>query len=474
MMRSTLVDGSKHTAMVCAAAIFAVAATGPALAEVSRVLVKESGPMGTFGGRQYTWVTAEMEGTVAPDDGPTGHYRVPVSLVYPDHDSNGFGFVDVVNSADFSNYLDETAPLGKRKIYYTGDVIHSDYLRREEFTYISVQWSRMVTEVLGPDYGVIENGEDGWEIIKDAARFVRNPATKLEGDLPFELGAVAHVIGHGFSQTGSVLMEFVRSGRNREESGALVFDGVMAGGTEFCNALNNDDTPRSGPGPTISRFYESAPCEYPFPEDGKLILIQLQSELDEYALEDWPAPPRYETSSFRRYELAGVSHIPPDLNMLATMGATGQNPVSFRPVFKAMLRNLVDWIETGKEPPPPRYIEGKIGSDGRFHLATDADGNVEGGVRLPHMPTVLSNGERVGAPLGVYGGLDPDYYEPFNVYPWLGGTFEPFSEQELKKRYASDDAYFELVEKAAAALLAERFILEEDYEAYLASAKRGW
>jgi hypothetical protein len=160
--------------------------------------------------------------------------------------------------------------------------------------------------------------------------------------------------------------------------------------------------------------------------------------------------------------------------MLATIGATRQNPVSFRPVFKAMLRNLVEWIETGKEPPPPRYIEGKVGSDGRFHLATDADGNVLGGVRLPHMPTVLPNGERVGAPLGVYGGLDPEYYEPFNAYPWLGGTFEPFSEQELKQRYPSDATYFELVEKAAAALLAERFILEEDYEAYLAAAKRGW
>ena len=58
--------------------------------------------MGTFGGRQYTWVTAAMEGTVAREDGTTGHYRVPVSIMYPDRDPNGFGFVDVVNSADFS------------------------------------------------------------------------------------------------------------------------------------------------------------------------------------------------------------------------------------------------------------------------------------------------------------------------------------------------------------------------------------
>ena len=178
----------------------------------------------------------------------------------------------------------------------------------------------------------------------------------------------------------------MQSGRNRERKMArwcLTVSWPV--GTEFCDALNNDDTPRPGPGPTIPRFYESVRCEHPFPEDGKLILIQLQSELDEYALEDWSAPPRYETASFRRYELAGVAHIPPDLNTLATMGVTRQNPVSFRPVFKAMLRNLVEWIETGEGPPASLYLEGKVESDGRFRLATDADGNVKGGLRLPHM-----------------------------------------------------------------------------------------
>jgi hypothetical protein len=170
MMRSTLAGRSKRIAMVCAAGIFAVAATGPALAEVSRVVVKDAGPMGTFGGRQYTWVNAAMEGTVERDDGTTGHYRVPVSIMYPDGDPNGFGFLDVVNSADFHIYVDDAAPMGKRKIYYVGDVIFSDYLRREGFVYMSVQWARMVTEELGTDYGVIEDGRDGYEIVKDAAR----------------------------------------------------------------------------------------------------------------------------------------------------------------------------------------------------------------------------------------------------------------------------------------------------------------
>ena len=90
------------------------------------------------------------------------------------------------------------------------------------------------------------------------------------------------------------------------------------------------------------------------------------------------------------------------------------------------------------------------------------------------MPTVLPNGEQAGAPLGIYRGVDPDYKDHGNEYAWIGGSFEPFPAEELKARYPSQDAYVDLVEKAAAALLADRFILEEDYEAYLAAARRGW
>jgi hypothetical protein len=96
---------------------------------------------------------------------------------------------------------------------------------------------------------------------------------------------------------------------------------------------------------------------------------------------------------------------------------------------------------------------------------------VKGGVRLPHMPAALPNGERAGAPLGVYRGLDPDYKDHPNYYAWIGGSFEPSSAAELKARYPSPDTYVDLVEKAAAALLANRFILEEDYDAYIRSAE---
>jgi hypothetical protein len=180
-------------------------------AEVTRVVVNASGPMGVFKGRQYLWVTAMMEGTVKRENGETGQYRVPVVLMYPDRDPNGLGFVDAVNVSAFHNYKEGEAPGGKRRVLYHGDLIFSDYLRREGFTYMAVQWARIVTYVLGADYGVIEDGRDGDEIVKDAARFLRHPDT-LEGALPFRPSAVDRVIGFGLSSTAFFLREVVRSG----------------------------------------------------------------------------------------------------------------------------------------------------------------------------------------------------------------------------------------------------------------------
>jgi hypothetical protein len=87
---------------------------------------------------------------------------------------------------------------------------------------------------------------------------------------------------------------------------------------------------------------------------------------------------RHQTSSYRQYELVGVAHIPPDIIDLRLMGVTRQNPVNFRPVFKAMLHNLVEWIISGTAPPEPRDIAGDVDSAGQFHFVTDADGVVQG------------------------------------------------------------------------------------------------
>ena len=464
----------RRLCMVVPVAALCAVSTGRACAEITRVEVHDSGSMGTFGGREYTWVSAHMEGAVARDDGTTGRYRVPITLNYPDRDANGIGLVDIVNTGAFTNFFDETAPLGRRDTGYRADGILSDFPRREGFTYLSVQWSRMATEQLGPDYGVIENGLDGWEIVKDAARLLRAPQS-VGGDLPSGLPSVERVIGFGYSQTGRLLRQLVAGGQNREADGRLVFDGILAGGATTCLVMNNDEAPRENdPGePTYPTYNAQAPCALPFPEDGKFIYIMTQTEI-ERALVDADRPiVRQETPSYRQYELAGVAHIPAVAGRpLRSLGARRQNPVGFQPVYKAMLRHLVAWIDDGKELPPPLYIEGSLGADGKVHMALDADGNALGGVRLPHMASTLPNGEPAGAPLGVYGGVDLELRQPGMGFASQGGTFEPFPPGEIARRYPTREAYVDLVRKAADALYADAYILEEDRDAYVREAER--
>jgi hypothetical protein len=454
------------------AGLMAVLVALPAQAEVTRVVVRDSGTMGSYEGRPYRWAAGTMEGTVAREDGTTGRYRVPIALSYPDRDGNGFGFVDIPANNDFTNYTDVTAPLGTRKVMYAGDHYVGDYLRREGFTYIAVQWSRAVTAQLGPDYAMIEDGRDGWEILADAARFLRDPATLQASSTPPPPN-VRHVIAFGWSRTGQLIREFVRSGRNRQRDGALVFDGFLGGGGTDCTIMNNDPTPQQPPRPAFPTYHASTRCDALLPLDGKMIALQTQTEYENAALGE-RVMTRHETPNYRQYEMAGVTHIPADRLSLRTIGAIRQNPISFRPVAKAMLRNLVEWIAAGTPPPPPLYIAGQAGADDLFRLELDADGNALGGLRLPHMASVQANGERAGAPLGVYTGLDHDLRDDRYGYASNAGTFDPFPPAELARRYPTRAAYVDLVRKAAAHLLAGRYILEEDHDAYISAATADW
>src|SRR5207244_5252547 len=138
-------------------------------------------------------------------------------------------------------------------------------------------------------------------------------------------------------------------------------------GGGLCKLLNNDETPRPEPGPTNPAFETNVPCGEPLPEDGKFISIQTQSDIE--SSQGYLA--RHQPPSYRQYELAGVAHIPPDIIDTRLVGAARQNPVSFRPVFKAMLHNLVEWIVSGTTPPDSLYIGGPVDSGGKVSFAPE-------------------------------------------------------------------------------------------------------
>jgi hypothetical protein len=78
--------------------------------------------------------------------------------------------------------------------------------------------------------------------------------------------------------------------------------------------------------------------------------------------------------------------------------------------------------------------------------------------------------EPAGAPTGVYGGTDATLCPSGNLGLAFGGTYTPFSDEELARRYPTEDVYLELVTRAADQLLHDEYILQEDRDLYIIEA----
>lgn len=438
----------------------------PATASNPDVVVEHVTDLGVFKGRHYLQVEGLMVGSFARADGSTGSYRVPLIMAFPAQDGragNGVGVVDVPNSAAFG--VTPQLPLTEEDITQAALLATGDYLFREGYTYLAVQWNKMVTDRLGADpppdrprrlgYGVIDRAEDSTQILRDASRLLRHPVSLGNIRKP---KPVDHVLAFGFSQTAFVLHQFIDAGSNQDTE-SLFYDG-------FALSVN------------IRAFIVPA---IPLPADqGKIISLYTETDLQFFraALDRASGAADF----YRHYELAGVAHIPqPFLPLDADpFGATRQNPANLAPAQRAVIANLVAWIRHGDAPPPSQFLDGTLLPDGSFVPERDADGNALGGVRLPHMPSVLCDDERrnaddcraAGAPLGTYTGLETNVPVPpsTNLFVMWGGTFEPFSPEELKARYRNRGNYVQLVRRAAQELRKQGYILPEDYRKYVREA----
>ena len=457
---------------LCCSAALALAA-GLANATVDSVTIDSSQPFEKVVG--YTYVEATMRGTVERADGSVGTYAVPLVLIYPEDGGNGVGVVDWPNTVHYSitghRDLDESQTRQWARDATDG------YLFEAGYTYASVQYNKEVTELFadvppGEDSnhlvrGSIERGTDAWEILRDAARFLRDPSAFEGSDGPLAVGTV---LSFGYSQTSGLQMAFLSAGENSVD-GDRVYDGHLVGVGGYACTTPTDEDPFYM---VMSRCDDDAlDHDGRPPADGsKVIMISAQSDLEDglflSALSRYP-----DEVNWRQYELAGVPHLPtavfPGL-------AENQNPADFRPVFRAAFRNLTLWTTEGIEPPPPQFLEGDVVAEGdsQGRLITDLDeyGNALGGLRLPHMEQDV-RGIVVGAPLGTYTGLNPGVdleADPTNIFVFIGGTFEPFSEEQLRERYPDHQTYVSLVAGAADHLLEGGYILEQDRDAYVKAA----
>jgi hypothetical protein len=227
----------------------------------------------------------------------------------------------------------------------------------------------------------------------------------------------------------------------------------------------------------------------------------------------------------RLYFLAGTPHASGSLPPAPQQTRHALNFADQRWILRALLVNLDDWLRSGTEPPPSRYpkiargelvprekvrfpkipslpfanyLPGVWRMDyGAEYSSTrvitkeppalgnayvvlvpqvNADGNDEGGIRPPE----------IAVPLGTHTGWNVSVFplSGFRYLAGLVGSFEPFARAErvrsgdqrrsIEERYNSRQDYLNRVRRAAADLVAERFLLQSDMSSVVERAELSW
>jgi hypothetical protein len=304
-----------------------------------------------------------------------------------------------------------------------------------------------------PDAGV--DSTDQTRVIADVPAFVR----ALLADTPSCAGTL---IAIGASASASDLHDLLWDVHGL---GRGVFDGTLLLGLEF------------GSGKSLSANVPAPPAG-----TGRIIALDTEGDIQQ----GWGVGVRARYDNYRDYEVAGVPHASPEvIDICAALSGLPeypcrQDPVRYGPVVRRMLGHLEGWL-AGVPPPEPSYIEGPfdgahddlfLGSeqDPYIEIDRDADGNVRGGIRLPHL----------GAPLGSFTGMETSTpkslgyagYDTLSFGVSLGGTFVPFAAGEMARRYPTHKAYCDAVTAAASQAYVDGWISALDEQAYVDAAQR--
>jgi Alpha/beta hydrolase domain len=454
-------------AATCAAIALTLASTG---VEAAMTSVTVNASRDYENARGYTYAEITVYGTVDRADGSVGVYAVPAVLIYPRHRrANRVGVVDWVNSA-YYHFFPATTEFGTFQFTLLAT---EHFLFDEGYTYVSIQWDKAVTEIFGPTapidgqahnhllYGSIDRSADAWEILLDAARLLKDPSVYPGNDGP---RPVATVLSSGYSQGAGAQLELLAEGLDP----GLVYDGHLIQMIGLACFKREDVAPHFG-------FFGD--CS-PLPANGQHApVIVLASETDMLIFHPTvlgfgkgafftrnPTDPNW-----RQYEMAGISHLP---EPILPLGLPNQNTGDPRPIFRAALENLTRWAhgDHRESPPASRYFRGSIDATGAFVPMRDVDGHFAGGVRLPHVESMV-DGHVAGAPLGRHTPLNPLGLDPFNPFVFISGTFTRFSDDELVARYRSRHKYIKRVKRAADHLAVRGYITNTDRTALIAVAE---
>jgi Alpha/beta hydrolase domain len=296
------------------------------------------------------------------------------------------------------------------------------------------------------------DSEDGlvWDMISAVGALLKShdPSNPLRN---FD---VRYLYATGQSQTGSYINSYVQDIHPHVKlaNGRHVYDGFLVSSSGRLIPLNQcaERLPRLDPHnivhsdvPFIQTFTQTDVAEY-----------ASQRRVDSDAAGDL----------FRRYEIGGASHattfeyeaFPSKAALLASNvdGELGYRCVEPYPndfpveyLYSGAFANLERWVRSGKHPPSAPPITTSTGTHGQMMFATDAFGNVLGGLRTPYLDVPTST--------YVQSSWGPDCFTYF-------GHKIPFDPVRVRGLYPDHAQYVRSVNASVDKLLSGGWITSED------------
>ncbi|MBL8179096.1 MAG: hypothetical protein JNK48_30755 [Bryobacterales bacterium] len=308
-------------------------------------------------------------------------------------------------------------------------------------------------------------------------------------------------IGFGVSQSAMLLRAFLHHGFNEGLNAGKIFDGVFAhtaGGRRAVYPTFAQPSRTAAPLRAVGYGTEGHPLErVAAPLAPKVIYSNSSYEYwgatasllhtTRDGKHDAPVP-----ENVRIYMLAGGQHGPSGFPPSRGRAAQLQNPNDYRPIVRALLDRLREWITEGKLPPDsvyPRIGAGTLVAPAQLNLASgiqfpahalqpfdgsavalvpqvDSDGNDLGGVRTPDL----------AVPLAAYTGWNLRTARIGHEGELIGnsGSFLPFSREQLLRRYPTLQAYFDAWEGYARKLADQGLLLPEEIPQLRIAAQTKW
>jgi hypothetical protein len=336
---------------------------------------------------------------------------------------------------------------------------HTELLR-DGYAWVGVSAQKIgvaTDKAWDPDrYGALNLPDDtlSYDIFSQAAQALRSQPQLVMGGLP-----VKTVIAAGESQSAARMFTYVNA---FNDDASQVYDGVLIYSRGASGAPIGSGMIIPGP-PAAVRA------------DNKLKVLQLETEQDLIELGFAPAR-QPDTDVVRTWETAGASHFDAygvgnmlpiyqrDLPKVAAIATSGcrhpLNQLPFQYVVNAAIVSLTHWIQSGQTPPSSPQIT--LAADGS--VVRDANGNAEGGIRMPEMEAATAKNSFINPP--GHGNVLINLF----LCGALGNS-TPFGTVKLFSLYPTHNTYVTRFDDAAKAMLDAGFILQPDYDEAVANAK---